>query len=89
MVLENEVEGIARLADISIEKDKLAGFTDQFNNILDYFDILDTVEQEDIEEAELFNVLREDEITPSLSQEDALSNADDTEDGYIKAPKVM
>ena len=89
MVLEDEVEGIARLADISIEKEKLAGFTDQFNNILDYFDILDTVKQEEIEEETLFNVLREDEVTPSLSQTDALFNADETEDGYIKAPKVM
>ena len=89
MVLEDEVEGIAKLADISIEKDKLAGFTSQFNNILEYFDILDTVETKEIEEETLFNVLREDEVTPSLSQADALSNANETEDGYIKAPKVM
>ena len=89
MVSEDEVEGIAKLADISIDKDKLAGFTDQFNNILKYFDILDTVLYEETEEEDLFNVLREDEITPSLSQTDALSNADETEEGYIKAPKVM
>lgn len=89
MVSEEEVEGIAKLADISIDKDKLAGITGQFNNILDYFDILDTVEYEETEEEELFNVLREDETTPSLSQADALSNADETEEGYIKAPKVM
>ncbi|WOF15686.1 Asp-tRNA(Asn)/Glu-tRNA(Gln) amidotransferase subunit GatC [Methanoplanus sp. FWC-SCC4] len=89
MVSENEVEGIARLADITIEKDKIAGFTDQFNNILEYFDILDTVDSEEIEEGDLYNVLREDEIIPSLPQEEALSTPGETEEGYIKAPKVM
>ena len=44
MVLEDEVEGIAKLADISIEKDKLAGFTSQFNNILVYASDLFSVE---------------------------------------------
>ncbi|MDD3977043.1 Asp-tRNA(Asn)/Glu-tRNA(Gln) amidotransferase subunit GatC [Methanomicrobium antiquum] len=89
MVSEEEVEGIAKLADISIDKDELAGFTSQFNNILGYFDILDTVEYEETKDDEILNILREDEVMPSLSQADALSNADETEDGYIKSPKVM
>ncbi|MBP2132937.1 aspartyl-tRNA(Asn)/glutamyl-tRNA(Gln) amidotransferase subunit C [Methanomicrobium sp. W14] len=89
MVSEDEVEGIARLADISIEKEKLAGFTDQFNNILEYFDILDTVESAEITDEDLINILREDIEEPSLSQEEALSNAGETDEGYIKAPKVM
>ena len=47
MVSEDEVESIAKLADITIEKEKLAGFTSRFNDILEYFDILDQVAQDE------------------------------------------
>ena len=89
MVLENDVEDIAKLADIQIQKEELAEFTTQFNHILEYFDILDTVSEGEGGEADLVNVLREDEVTPSLSQEAACANAHETEDGFIRAPRVM
>jgi aspartyl-tRNA(Asn)/glutamyl-tRNA(Gln) amidotransferase subunit C len=89
MVTTEEVENIAKLADITIEKEKLSGFTGQFNNILEYFDILDGVGMDETEEPDLYNVLREDEAKPSLAQEEALKNAGETEDGFIVAPKVM
>lgn len=89
MVTTEEVENIAKLADITIEKEKLSGFTGQFNNILEYFDILDGVGMDETEEPDLYNVLREDEVTPSLTKEEALENAGETEDGFIVAPKVM
>jgi aspartyl-tRNA(Asn)/glutamyl-tRNA(Gln) amidotransferase subunit C len=34
-------------------------------------------------------VLREDEVEPSLPQDDVLKNAPFKEDGFIKAPRVM
>ncbi len=89
MVTKEEVENISKLADITIEKDKLSSFTGQFNNILEYFDILDNVEMDEAEEPDIYNVFREDEVTPSLTQEEALDNAGETEDGFIVAPKVM
>ena len=89
MVLENDVEGIAKLADIHIKKEELGEFTSQFNHILEYFDILDTVSDGEEGVADLINVLREDVVTPSLSQESACANAHETEDGHIKAPRVM
>ena len=89
MVLENDVEGIAKLADIHIQKEELGEFTSQFNHILEYFDILDTVSDGEEGVADLVNVLREDEETPSLTQEAACANAHETEDGHIRAPRVM
>ena len=89
MVTEGEVETIAKLADISIQKEELADFTHQFNKILEYFDILDTVEAEEPGTADLYNILREDELTPSLSQEEAIGNSPEKEDSFIKAPRVM
>jgi aspartyl-tRNA(Asn)/glutamyl-tRNA(Gln) amidotransferase subunit C len=89
MVSENDVEHIAELADIGISRDELAEFTGQFNEILKYFDILDQVETGEPWEQELANIFREDEIEPSLSQEEVLANARETEDGFFRAPRVM
>jgi len=89
MVTEHDVQHIAELADVGINKDELGNFTSQFNAILDNFDTLDAVKGSATAKSELFNVLREDEVEPSLPQEDVLKNAPAQEDGFIKAPRVM
>ena len=89
MVTEHDVQHIAELADVGINKDELATFTHQFNAILDYFDTLDTVKGNAAVKSELFNVLREDEVEPSLPLEEVLRNAPSDENGFIKAPRVM
>jgi aspartyl-tRNA(Asn)/glutamyl-tRNA(Gln) amidotransferase subunit C len=89
MVTEQEVEHIADLADIGMEKGELAPFTQQFNAILGYFDILDRVKGENTITRDRYNVMREDEVAPSLPQDAVLQNAAASEDGFIKAPRVM
>lgn len=89
MVSEKDVQHIAELADVGISSEELGTFTHQFNAILEYFDILDRVEGKAQATRDLYNVLREDEVEPSLSQEDILKNAPAKEDGFIKAPRVM
>ena len=89
MVTEKDVQHIAELADVGISPGELDTFTHQFNAILEYFDILDRVEGTGQTERDLYNVLREDIVEPSLSQDDVLKNAPFREDGFIKAPRVM
>ena len=89
MITESDIERIAELADIGISKDEVPEFTTQFNAILDYFEVLDTVEGESAPDAGAVNVFRDDEPRPGLSQEEALANAGSTENGFIKAPRVM
>ena len=89
MVTEKEVQHIAGLADIGIDTGELGAFTSRFNEILDYFDVLDRVQGEETASCDLSNVMREDVIEPSLPQEEVLKNAAATEDGFIKAPRVM
>ena len=89
MVSENDVLHIAELTDIGIATSELVRFTEQFNAILEYFDILDTLAADDSLERSLVNIFREDEARPSLSQEKALRNSHNPEDGYIRAPKVI
>ncbi|MCX6694584.1 MAG: Asp-tRNA(Asn)/Glu-tRNA(Gln) amidotransferase subunit GatC [Methanomicrobiales archaeon] len=89
MVNEREVEHIAHLADIGIEKGELEEFTSQFNAILDYFEVLDRIKTADREDPTLYNVFREDEVTPSLPQEAVLENTSQKEEGFFRAPRVM
>ncbi len=89
MITERDVEHIGMLADIAILRDELEEFTTSFNRILEYFDILDLVTGDGENEETSFNVFREDDVAPSLSQDEALSNAKDTEEGFFRAPRVM
>ena len=89
MVTEHDVQHIAELADVGINKEELGPFTTRFNAILEYFDTLDTVKGSTAVHSDLFNVLREDEVEPSLPQDEVLKNAPYKEDGFIKAPRVM
>jgi aspartyl-tRNA(Asn)/glutamyl-tRNA(Gln) amidotransferase subunit C len=89
MVTEQDVEHIADLADIGMDGSELTTFTQQFNAILDYFDTLDRVEGTGVAPDDLSNVMREDEVRPSLPQGEVLRNAAGSEDGFIKAPRVM
>lgn len=83
----DEVRHIAALARIDLDDDEVERFAAQFADILAYFETLDTVP--DIEpEEDLVNVMRADEVGACLSQEEALQNAPETEDGYFKGPRV-
>jgi aspartyl-tRNA(Asn)/glutamyl-tRNA(Gln) amidotransferase subunit C len=89
MISPEDVEKIAQLADIGLAKDRLSEFTREFNAILEYFDLLDTVREEAGAEGGEINVMREDEITPSLPPEEVLSLTREPEEGFIRAPRVM
>ena len=89
MVTEKDVEHIGELADIGIDSAELATFTGQFNAIVEYFDVLDRVKGDGVVTRDLYNILREDEVEPSLSRDEATRNAGAEEDGFIKAPRVM
>lgn len=92
MITRKDVEHIAELADIGLAPGEVEEFTHQFNMILDYFRILDQLPAEGAgrsPDTEDMNIMREDLITPSLTQQEVLMNASAREDGFIKAPRVM
>ena len=83
----DEVGHVADLARVDLtdaEREELAG---QFADTLAYFETLAEVPEVE-PEPELTNVMRPDETRESLSQEEALQNAEETEDGYFKGPRV-
>jgi aspartyl-tRNA(Asn)/glutamyl-tRNA(Gln) amidotransferase subunit C len=89
MVISEDVRKIAKLADVGVDDGEVEEFTAQCSEILTYFEMLDALPQGAGIDRGLINIFREDEITESLSQEEALRNAAVTEDGYFKAPRVM
>ncbi|GAA0680423.1 Asp-tRNA(Asn)/Glu-tRNA(Gln) amidotransferase subunit GatC [Natronoarchaeum mannanilyticum] len=82
-----DVRHVAELARVDLDDDTVDEFAAQFADILDYFETLDEVPEVD-READLVNVMRPDEEHEGLTQEEALQNAEETEDGYFKGPNV-
>ncbi|WP_066416080.1 Asp-tRNA(Asn)/Glu-tRNA(Gln) amidotransferase subunit GatC [Halorubrum aethiopicum] len=83
----DEVEHVADLARVRLAEGERDAFAEQFAEILEYFEALDEVPDLEREE-DLVNVMRPDETEDGLSQEEALANAAETEDGFFKGPKV-
>jgi len=88
MITKTEVERIASLACIQLNDEELNQFTIQLNSILEYFDELAEIETE-LEEERRPNVVRPDDVTKSLTQEEALANAPRVENGYFRGPRIL
>ncbi len=92
MVSIEDVYHTAELAKIEITEEEAEKFRKEFETILDYFNILDEVE-EDVEPTfhvlPVTNVFREDVEGECLTQDEALSNATHKEEGYFKGPRVV
>ena len=88
------VEDISKLALLDLTEDEKEKFSKQLGNILAYFKKLNNLDTSDIKPTThaidgLKNVFREDIPWKSLSNEDALKNAEYKKDGYIKAPRIL
>jgi len=86
-VNDEEVRHVAQLARVDLDDEEVERFAGQFAEILEHFEALDDVPEVD-PEPELANVMRPDEVEAGLTQEEALRNAPETEDGYFKGPNV-
>jgi aspartyl-tRNA(Asn)/glutamyl-tRNA(Gln) amidotransferase subunit C len=88
-----EVERIAKLAQLEFTPEEMEKFTHQFNDILSYMEELNSVDTTGVEPLsqviELQNVFREDVVIPSLPREEALKNAPDKTDEHFRVPKVI
>lgn len=92
MVRREEVEAVAEHARLDLDEDEIDDLQDDFSDILESFESLDEIDTEGVEPAfhpvEHGDATREDESEDCLSQDDALSNTENTEDGYFKGPRA-
>ncbi len=92
-VTEQDIKTVASLSRLKIRPDESARVIEQLDEILNYVDILKSIDTDKISPTTyalpMQNVFREDIVKPSLDRDLALSNAPLKEDGYFKVPRVL
>lgn len=92
-ISKEEVLHVADLARLRLSDEEVETYTKQLSDILDFAGELGELNTEHVEPTShslaLVNVLRKDENRPSLSREDALRNAPESEEGQVKVPAVF
>jgi aspartyl-tRNA(Asn)/glutamyl-tRNA(Gln) amidotransferase subunit C len=89
----NLVKHIALLTRLQIKDEDALAFSNQFSAIIDYFHVLIEVETGDVppacETANTHNVMRVDEVQPSMMPEDFFENVPRLEGNYVRVPLVF
>jgi len=100
-ITDQDVVYVADLANLELTVQERERMVRDLNSILDYIDRLNELNTRNVSPmAQTFTeagagsvqapgVLREDEPQPSLSQDNALSNAPDSDGEFFKVPKVL
>ena len=93
MISRQDVEHVARLSRLALTDQEIERMREQLSGILAYIDklrALDTARVEPTSHAvPMVNVMRADENTPCLSQDEALANAPERSGEYARVPKII
>ncbi len=93
MLSRSDVEHVAQLARLGLSDDELARLESQLNHILDQYAILAELDTEHIpptaQTIELENILREDELRPSLDRSEILDLAPQRSGDYFVVPPIL
>ena len=93
MIDERLMARIERLSGLELSPAEREALRADLTRILEYFQKLTELDTEGVAPFEPLpgrvNAWREDEPRESLSQEEALANAPDRQDGYFKVPRVF
>jgi aspartyl-tRNA(Asn)/glutamyl-tRNA(Gln) amidotransferase subunit C len=88
-----DVEHVAQLARLGLNDAELARLETQLNHIVDQYAVLAELDTEHIpptaQTIELENILRADEVRPSLPQAQVLGNAPQTSGEYFVVPPIL
>lgn len=83
-----EVERIYKLANLSLSDDELEKMAKKYNKVTDFIERIFEVDTMGVDMLEIVAshnaVLRDDVVKESLTREEALENAKDTEFGYFR-----
>jgi len=93
MISREDVEHVARLARLALTDAEKERMREQLDAILTYIDKLKTLDVEGVEPTShavpLVNVMRDDEITPCLPQDEAVANAPDPSGEFFRVPRIL
>lgn len=89
----SEVEKIAQLAKLKFSEEEKVKLQKDMNQVLGYIEQLNELDLTDVEPLENINetenVMREDEVKPWLTTDEALKNAPAKTQKFFKVPKVI
>ena len=89
----DDVAHVARLARLELSPAELESFTSQLAAVLAHAADLDALELDGVEPTAhplpLSNVLRSDQIRPTLDRDEVLAAAPAVEDGQFRVPPVL
>ena len=92
-ITAREVRYVADLARLELTPGEEREFTAQLNAVLEYMDQLNELDTGGVEPTAhvlpLRNVLREDEVRPSLPVEEVLGNAPEQDQDHFVVPKII
>ena len=92
-ISKDEIQNLGLLSRLQIDEQMMETTEKALNDILGYVAELETLDLEGVKPmahaVQLTNVLRKDEVKPSINHEAALQNAPEAEDGYFKVPRVV
>lgn len=92
-ITKEEVAHVAHLARLEFREEEMADFTFQLNRILEYMDKLNELDTSGVppmtHALTLCNAFREDVVTPSLPEEESLTNAPDPRGRFYTVPRVI
>ena len=92
-ISRDDVLYVAQLSRISLPDAEAERFTEQLGRILDYVNQLDELDTTDVEEMShphgIKNVLRPDEVRPSLPPAEAVANAPQAKANMFRVPRVI
>lgn len=87
-VTKEDIEHVSELIMVKLTDEEKAKLPSQLVSVLEYVGVIDEIDTKDTKETHhvtgLQDVLDEDVVRPSLTQQESLSNAIETEDGYVK-----
>jgi aspartyl-tRNA(Asn)/glutamyl-tRNA(Gln) amidotransferase subunit C len=93
MPVEIDIEHVARLARLDLTDEEKARLREQLGVILEHAAKVGEVAAEDVPPTAYAiarsNVLRPDEVTPSLTTEEVLANAPEVEADRFKVPRIV
>ncbi len=92
-ITRSEVEHVARLARLELTDEEKERMTAQLDSILGYIEKLNELDTSQVEPTTtvipMVSVMREDQVRPSLKQDDALANAPDREGVFFRVPRII
>lgn len=87
------VDHVARLARLDLSDEERTKMEAELGTILAYAEEIQALDLDDVaptsHSVPLRNVMRPDEIKPSLAPQDALANAPAAEDGRFRVPRII